>query len=187
MKATGVNLKLLCQIEESDSECVDTILASTDLEDLIEQAKKGDREAAKEVLGLASSYLNSDVFGAMPPELRRYLGRALAEASLGKSADIALNLSRPKGGRPRHSHRTNLRLAHWLYKDMRDNKKSYEDASLDLWEYMGEGTQKYETFYGYTVEDRPGEKGLQAIYDKHLQEIEAIYEEVQKTRASLKR
>jgi hypothetical protein len=74
-----------------------------------------------------------------------------------------------------------------MYKEMRDNKKTYEDASLDLWEYIVEGTKKYETFYGYTKGDRPGEKGLQAIYDKHLQEIVAIYEEVQKTRASLKK
>jgi hypothetical protein len=182
MKTTGVNLTRLCQIYKKDSECVDVILVSTDLEGLIEQAKKGDKDAAKELLGLGSSYLASDVFGSMPLELRRYLCRALASISLGEKAHKAVNLSR--NGRGRGNHRTNLRLAHWMYKAMRNDGKTYEDASLDICDEIAERIGKHETVFGFY--SAPSEKTLQGIYDKHLQEIEAIYDEVRKTRASLK-
>lgn len=187
MKATGVNLTLLCQLEQSDSKIVDCILASTDLEGLITQAEKGDREAAKSILALASGYLRSDVFGAMPRELRRYLGLALAKASLGKSADITLNLTNQRGGRPRQNHRTKLRLAHWIYKEMKAGK-SLEEASAALSiafadDYFAQDSTPGQTIYGYTT--APNEKTLQGIYRQALPEIEDAYKQVRDARAAL--
>lgn len=205
MKTSGVNLALLCQNGRPDSECVDCIIASTDLANLIKQAKRGDRNAARGVLALASSFLTSDAFGPMPSELRRYLGMALASISVGGKAEKELHLS-GKGGRPRDNHRKNLLLAHAMYKKMRIDGKTYETASLEIcdeivecirkekdeipeWirkdkDKMAEWIRKDKKVFGYG--STPKEKTIQGIYDKYLKEIETIYEEVQKTRASLK-
>ena len=188
MKTPGVNLTLLCQLGKSDSEIVDVMLVATDFEDSIEHAKNGDREAARGILALASSYLVSDVFGPMPPELRRYLGHALAEASLGKSADIALNLTNQQGGRPHQSHRTKLRLAHWIYKEIKSGK-SLQGASSDFSifiadEFLARGSGN-NTFMGY--KKAPNEKTLQGTYREMLPELEKIYKKVVRTkRAALK-
>jgi hypothetical protein len=170
MKATGVNLKKICELEESDSACVDVILASTDFEDLIEQAKNGDKYAARELLALASGYLTSEVFGAMPLELKRYLGRALAMASIKGSADVALNLRR--SGRPRQEHRTKLRLGHWIYKQMNAGKK-LEEASFELEGHIKAGIETHGKFYGYT--QGPDSKTLEGIYNEVLPEIRSTY------------
>jgi len=179
MKTTGVNLALLCQIEETDSKIIDSILVSTDFGGLIERAKNGETDAAKNILGLAASYLASDVFGPMPSELRRYLGMALASISLGKQANEALNLSRP--GRGRNNHITKLRLAHWMYKEMKNN--GYDTASVNLRAYISKGIRESSNneFFGYRK--TPSVKRLRDIYDEVIPEIKQLYAEVQKSKS----
>lgn len=177
-------MKALRQSGASDSDCVDAVFASTNFERLIESAKIGDRAAAKEILALTSAYLVSKAFGQLPPELRRYLGNALAAVSLGESADIALNLKNPRGGRPRREHRTRLRIGHLIYKEMKAGK-TLEAASHELEEYLEAGIVKNGKFYGYTK--APDSKTLEGIYNEVLSEIESTYHKVSsKTESTLK-
>ncbi len=157
----------------SDSDCVEAVFVSTDFESLIEHAKNGDRAAAKQILGLVSAYLTSEMFGPLPPELRRYLGSALASASLGGSADVALNLQR--GGRPRREHRTKLRIGHLIYKAM-EAGKTLEEASFEIEDHIRAGIGKNGRFYGF--EKSPESKTLQGIYNEVLAEIKATYDVV---------
>jgi hypothetical protein len=203
MKTTGVNLKALRPSGTSDSDCVDYVIESTDFESLIKNAECGDRAAARQLLGLASAYLMSDIFGPLPRVLRRYLGKALAAASLPRgSSEIALNLK--QGGRTRQEHRTKLRIGHVIYKAMRAGRAgetlddvtaalrmhikagragqarragaTLEEASAALRVHIKAGIKINGTFYGYT--EAPSSKRLEAIYNEVLTEIKSIYDEV---------
>jgi hypothetical protein len=204
MKPAGVNLRLLGQSGASASDCVDTVFVATNFERLIEHAKRGDRNAAKQLLGLASAYLTSDTFGPLPPALRRYLGIALAKISLGKSADITLGLKNPRGGRPSQEHCTMLRIGHLIYKAMRAGRDkaaldavtaalrvhiesgraggagragaTLEEASAALRAHIKAGIKTNGTFYGYTK--APSSKRLEAIYNEVLPELKSTYDEV---------
>jgi len=177
MKTTGVNLKALRPSGTSDSDCVDYVIESTDFESLIKNAECGDRAAARQLLGLASAYLMSDIFGPLPRVLRRYLGKALAAASLPRgSSEIALNLK--QGGRTRQEHRTKLRIGHVIYKAMRAGRagETLDDVTAALRVHIKAGIKINGTFYGYT--EAPSSKRLEAIYNEVLTEIKSIYDEV---------
>jgi hypothetical protein len=202
MKTTGVNIKALWDTGASLSDCVDAVFVSTDFESLIEHAKSGDKAAAKEILALSSAYLTSEIFGPFPSELKGYLRRALAAASLGGSADVALNLkNKPSGGRTRQERRTKLRIGHLIYKAMKaggtgdDQTRALrahikakraggigragatlDEASSACEAHIRAGIKKNGTFYGYS--NAPSSKRLEAIYSEVLPEIEATYKEV---------
>jgi hypothetical protein len=202
MKATGVNIKALRGSGASLSDCVDAVFVSTDFESLIEHAKSGDKAAAKQLLALSSAYLTSEMFGPFPPELKGYLRRALAAASLGVSADVALNLkNKPSGGRTRQERRTKLRIGHLIYKAMnagatRDDETralrarieavraagtaragaTLDEASAACEAHIRAGIKKNGTFYGYSK--APSSKRLEGIYNEVLPEIVYTYKEV---------
>jgi hypothetical protein len=180
-RSKAVNVRELCRLGVSPGDCVDAVIAAPNIESLIEAAKSGDKAAAIEVLALASAYLNTDTFRPMPLPLRRYLGNALAKASLGESAELALNLKR--NGRTRQNRRVRLRIAHWIYKQMRAGN-TLEEASLDCEEFLGVNIREHGKFYGY--KKAPAWKTLQGIYNELLPEIKAIYEEVSRDTATLK-
>jgi hypothetical protein len=211
MKTTGVNLKVLRLSGLSVSACVDVVFASTDFESLIKHAKRGDKGAAKQILALASYYLTFDGFGQMPPGLRRYLGNALAAASIKGSADVALNLmsgGRPKsGGRPPLERRTMLRIGHLIYKATRAGKagETNDDETCALRMRIDAGRPEGDKRAGATIEEAcdaleahikagikisrtffgytkaPTSKRLGAIYNTVLPEIESTYDYVLST------
>jgi hypothetical protein len=131
----GANLRKLYSHGASRAKCAEIVIAAPSIESLIVHAKEGDKAAAKEVLALASAYLNTDTFGPMPLELRRYLGNALAKSSLGESADVTLNLKRD--GRPRQANRTKLIIALQIHQAMQ-NGSTLEDACFDCKTFRGE-------------------------------------------------
>jgi hypothetical protein len=168
-------VKTTYQATQSISECVDSVLMITNVESLIEQAKRGDRIAAKQILGMASAYLRTEMFGPLPPELGRYLAAALARASLGEPADIALNLKKQRGGRPRQEHRTKLQIGHLIYKAMKDGN-TLEAASYELGERIQAGIEVNGNFFGYTK--GPDSKTLEGIFNEVRSEIECAYNKV---------
>lgn len=170
MKTKGVNLELLVKAGATDSNCVDAVIGATDFERLIASAKKGDRAAAKELLALASGYLGHDLFGPMPPELRRYLARAFAEVSLGKPPDVALNLK--KTGRPRFEQRTKLRIGHLIYKRMTGGK-TLEAVSFELATEITDGIKHCGKYFGF--KKAPDTKTLEGIYNEVRLELEDLY------------
>jgi hypothetical protein len=172
-RATGVNAGELYRLGTSITECAEIVIAASSIESLIEEAKRGDRAAAKNVLALASAYLKSEIYGPLPLALRQYLGNALARVSLGESANVTLNLKR--GGRPRLEHRTKLIIAHRIYKEMRKGK-SLEEASFECQEFFKVNIRAHGKIYGYAK--APDSKTLEGIYSEVLPQIKAIYEEV---------
>jgi hypothetical protein len=172
-RATGVNVGSLYRYGASIPELAETVIAAPSIESLIEEAKSGDRAAAKSVLALASAYLKTEIHGPLPLALRQYLGNALAKASLGESADVTLNLKR--SGRPPQEHRTKLIIGHRIYKEMREGK-SLEEASFECEEFLKINIRANGELYGYTK--APDSKTLEGIYSEVLPEIKAIYEEV---------
>lgn len=171
MSDKGVNVELLVQSGISISDCVDSMIVATDYGQLINSANGGDRAAAKELLALASGYLVSDIFGPMPPELRRYLGMALASVAIGKSADVALNLKKIKGGGPKRSRRRELQVANLIRKQMQSGVR-LEQASFDLAEDISAGLQQYKTFYGF--KKKPDAKTLEGIYTKMIPYLDTL-------------
>jgi hypothetical protein len=169
----GVNVQLLHSLGSIPADCVDSVIVSPSIESLIVEAQSGDKAAAKRLLALAGVYMKHDMYGPLPPPLRRYLGNALLKASLGESADVTLNLKRD--GRPRQDHRTKLRIAHRIHKGMQKGH-TLEAASYELGEMIQANIRKYGKFCGYTK--APDSKTLEGIYSEVLPEIEAIYEEV---------
>jgi hypothetical protein len=157
----------------STAEHAETVITAPSVESLIEQAKSGDRASAKSVLAQASAYLKTEIYGPLPLVLRQYLGKALAKASLGESADVTLNLKR--GGRPRQELRTKLIIAHRIYKAMQ-NGRSLEDACFDCQDFFEANIEARGQLYGYTKV--PDSKTLERIYCEVLPEIKAIYKEV---------
>jgi hypothetical protein len=172
-RATGVNVGELHRLGASITECAETVIAAPSIESLIEHAEDGDKAAAKEVLALASAYLNHEILGQIPLALRRYLGNALAKASLGESADVTLNLKRD--GRPRQEHRTKLSIALRIHTAMQ-NGRSLEDACFDCQDFFEANIEARGHLYGYTK--TPDYKTLERIYCEVLPEIKAIYKEV---------
>jgi hypothetical protein len=170
---TGINLETFQNIGSKPDEIVESAILAPGIENLIKRAEGGDTAAAKEVLALASSYLIEDVFGPMPPTLRRYLANALAKASLGELADVTLHLKR--GGRPRQELRTKLRIAHLIH-TLRSDDNSLEQACIDVEELIEGKIKAYGKFYGYTK--APNSKTLEGIYCKVLPVIDKIYEEI---------
>lgn len=170
MTNRGINLEPLIEVGATTNELVDAEIVATDFGRLIARANEGDRAAAKELLALASAYLGSDIFGPMPPELRRYLCKAFAAVAIAKgtSADVALNLKKEKGGAPRREHRDNLRIAQWIRK-RKAAGETLEQASYDLSEHIAAGLRKHETFYGFSV--IPKTKTLEGIYAAALPEL----------------
>lgn len=173
MSTSGVKLGCLIAAGATDSACVDATIAATDVGLLIACARTGDVTAARELLGLASAYLVSDIHGPMTPELRRYLAHALAEVSLGKSAEIGLNLKTP--GRPKRYHRTKLRISHMIFKEIAKNK-TLDEASIEIADYIHMGLKKYSVFYGFNT--IPDPKTLQGIYNEMLPELRELYQKI---------
>lgn len=169
MATRGINLKPLIEARMTANELVDAVIVATDFQGLIASAKSGDRTAAKELLALASAYLVNDACGPMPPELRRYLAKAFVAMSVdddkAPSADVALNLKKKVGGRPRNYHRNELRIGQWIRKRMLAGE-TLDKASSDLVEYIANGLRKYETFYGFNT--IPESKTLEGIYANAL-------------------
>ena len=179
-RATGVNVGEFYRLGTSIADCAEIVIGAPSIESLIDEAKKGDRAAARSVLALASSYLKTEIFGPMPVTLKQYLGNALVKASLGESADVTLNLTR--GGRPRQEHRTKLLIAHWIYKEMKKGK-SLEEASFECEEFFKVNIKAHGKFYGYMR--APDSKTLEGIYSEALPEIKAIYGEVMSVTSTL--
>jgi hypothetical protein len=172
-RVTGVNVAELYKLGASITECTEIVIAAPGIESLIEHAEDGDKAAAKEVLALASAYLNHEILGQMPLKLRRYLGNALAKASLGESADVTLNLKRE--GRPRQEHRTKLSIGLLIHTAMQSGK-SLEEACFDCQDFFEANIEARGQQYGYTK--TPDPKTLERIYCEVLPEIKAIYKEV---------
>jgi hypothetical protein len=166
MKSKGVILAPLIESGATVDDCVDALIVATDFNRIIESANAGDKEAAKELLALASTYLGSDIFGQMPPELQRYLRKALVNVALGTSADVAFNLK--KNGRTRDNHRRNLFVGQWIKKHMAAGE-TLEGASFELTEHIKEGIGLYGTFYGFR--STPETKTLEGIYAKVRDEL----------------
>lgn len=166
MTNRGIDLKPLIEAGATASELVDAVIVATDFDRLIARANGGDRASATELLALASAYLLNDGFGPMPPELRRYLGKAFVDVAVGKSAAVALNLK--KTGRPRRYHRNELRIGQWIRKRMAAGE-TLENVSSALAEYIADGLRKRETFYGFSL--IPDAKTLEGIYAEVLPEL----------------
>lgn len=178
-RAAAVDLGELLRHGASVVVCAETVIAAPSTESLIECAKEGDKAAAKEVLALASAYLNTDTFGPMPVALRRYLGNALAKSSLGESADVTLNLKR--NGRPREENRSKLRIAYWIYKAMQSGS-SLEDACFDCQDFFEANIDAHGELFGYTR--TPDSKSLERIYCEMLPDLKAIFKEVLDTKST---
>jgi hypothetical protein len=183
MKTQGINLEPLIKSGATDADCVDALICAADFERLIASANNGDHAAAKDLLGWASTYLMSNTFGPMPPELRRYLGWALAAVSLdeGPSADVALNLKKPGGGRPRRAHSTKLRIGHLIYEQMASGK-TLEGSCVWLADHIHAGLKQYEDFYGF--KEIPDHKTLEGIYNEVRPELARLYQQVERKRES---
>lgn len=161
-------MKPLIEAKATANELVDAVIVATDFQRLIDSASSGDAAAARELLALASAYLADDIFGTMPPELRRYLAKALARVAVAKVKDVGFALNLKKTGRPRREHRANLRIGQWIRKRMAAGE-TLENVSADLAGYIADGLRKHKTFYGFSL--IPDAKTLEGIYADVLPEL----------------
>jgi hypothetical protein len=167
MEAIIASLKNLCRIKLSDSEYVDLAINSIGIENLIEQAEAGDKDAEKRVRHLAACCLNSDDF--VP--LREYAERVFERLNKGLP-----DPNRPGGGRPLRTYRDKLRIAHWIYKAIKQRGVSQNRACAAYVEHKSSNEIGPEAI---------SPEAVRKIYREVLPDIEKLYEEVPKIKATV--
>lgn len=199
MAAIIASLENLCRIKLPDSAYIDFAINSISIQDLIKQADAGDKDAEERMRHLAFCYLSSDTFGPIPAALRAYAARELKKLSKGTP-----DSNRPAGGSPPHTYREKLWIAHWIHIAKQSmsqnlacaafvafiNKKCCEDEALLSLDGVTQN-RACEAFIQRSREKcHEGEDALspeqaRKIYVEAKLDIEALYEEVRKIKATV--
>ena len=175
MEAIRASLKSFCRMELPDSSYIDLALDSIGIEDSIRQADAGDQFDKMKMRHMAACYLNNDGsyhFGPMPTELRLFAGRELEKLSKGTP-----DSNKPDGGRPPRRYREKLRIAHWIYKEIKQQGKSQNSACNDFVEFISKGNSK--------GNDALSPEQARKIYVEEKPDIETLYEEIPKIKATV--
>ncbi len=164
MEAIKASLKSFCRTGLPDSDCIDLAIDSIGLEELIEQAEAGDKNAEMRVNHLAAYCLNDDKFAP----LRGYAGRVFEKSIKGLP-----DSNKPDGGRPPHPYREKLRIAHWIYQAIQAGKTQNKacDAFAQFTDDDGKG-------------GRLSTEQVRKIYVDARQDIETLYTEIPKIKAA---
>jgi len=175
-KTISASLKNLCRIELPHCDYIDIALNSVDIEESIMEADTGVQFAKMRMRHMAACYLSSDKFGPIPPSLRKFAARELEKLSKGSPDPI-----KPNGGRPPRTYRKKLVIAHWIYKTLKQQGMSQNAACAALAEFLSKNNGTPNKSYGG---EAISPEALRKIYREVLPDIEELYEEVRKTRAT---
>lgn len=173
MEAIRESLKSFCRGGFSDSDCIDLAINSIGLADSISQADAGDQFTKMKMRHMAACYLSNDGsyhFGPMPTELRLFAGRELEKLSKGTP-----DSNMPDGGRPPRNYRTKLRMAHWIYKAIKQQGMSQNCACAALVELISKESSA----------EAKSPEALRKIYREVLPDIEKLYEEIPKIKSTV--
>jgi hypothetical protein len=196
MAAIIASLKNLCRVELSDSVLIDHAINSIGLEELIEQAEAGDKDAEKRVRSLAAFCLTSDEFAP----LRGYAERVFEELNKGLP-----DPNRPDGGSPPSTYREKLWIAHWVHKEKKRGKSQSQACSAFV-EFISTKCRESEESLSLdgVTQNRACEALMQRSHEKCRKgkeplspeqvrkiyvgvkpDIEALYEEMPKIKATV--
>jgi hypothetical protein len=166
MEAITASLKSFCRLELPFDVYIDLALNSVDIDDAIEEARAGNKDARERMRHLASCYLSSDDFGPMPAALRQYAAWELERLNKGIPDPI-----RPAGGRPPRAYRNKLIIAHWIYKAIKRQGMSQSGACSAYLEHVSENDLSVGP--------------LEKLCKKLLPDIDALYQKVSEIRATV--
>lgn len=168
MAAMIASLKNLCRIELPDSAYVDLAIGSVGIENLIEQAEAGDKDAERRVKHLAAFCLSNDDFAPL---------RAYAERVSERSNKGLPDPNRPQGGRPPRAYREKLWIAHWIHKAMHQERMSQNKACSAFVEFTSKECRE--------GEDTLSPEQVRKVYVAVKPDIAALYEQVRKIKAAV--
>jgi len=169
--AINASLRSFCRTGLPDGDCIDLAIDSLDIEEKIIQADAGDQFAKMTMRHMAACYLSSDSFGPIPAALRQFAARELEKLSRGTPGP-----NRPNGGRPPRTYRKKLVIAHWIHKTMKLGT-SQNKACAALVECISKESD--------STPEAISPEALRKIYREMLPDIEALYKEVLKIKATM--